>query len=79
MERIEILKDLDLPWYIKDDLIDLLEEYPNLFEMPASALKELACGMWAEADGYTSRATRLENEASAIEKYCKAKYREEHE
>lgn len=78
-ERIEILKDLDLPWYIKDDLIDLLEEYPDLFEMPAGALTELACSLWNEADGHSSKAARLENNASAIEKYCKAKYSKEEE
>lgn len=71
---MERLKDFDLPWYIKDDLIDLLEEYPDLFEMSASALKELACSLWAEADGYNSKAARLENEASAIDKYCNVKY-----
>lgn len=76
---MERLKDYDLPWYIKDDLIDLLEEYPDLFEMPEGALKELACSLWSEADGFSSKAARLENEAGAIEKYCKAKYGEEQE
>ena len=78
-ERIQILNDIELPWYIKDDLIDLLEDYPDLFKMSASALTELARGLWSEADGYSSKAARLENDAPAIEKYCKAKYGEEQE
>ena len=76
---MERLKDFDLPWYIKYDLIDLLEEYPNLFDMPESQLKEIICELCSEADGYASKASRLENEAGAIEKYCKAKYGENHE
>ncbi len=76
---MERLKDYDLPWYIKDDLIDLLEEYPDLFEMPESQLKEIAHELYSSAEGFNSKAARLENEAGAIEKYCKAKYGEEHE
>ena len=76
-ERIEILKDIDLPWYIKDDLIDLLEDYPDLFEMSAEDLKTLVYSKYSDAKYHTERAARLENDASAIEKYCKAKYKEE--
>lgn len=79
IESAELLKGLELPWYIKDDLIDLLEEYPNLFLMPESQLKEIAREKYSKADSYNSKASRLENEAGAIEKYCKAKYGEDHE
>ena len=78
-ERIKILKGLDLPWYIKDDLIDLLASYPNLFEMTAEELKELIREKYSDAQYHIERANRLESEADALEKYCKAKYGEEHQ
>ena len=71
------LKDIDLPWYIKDDLIDLLEDYPNLFEMSKEELLQLSAEKYCNANYLESRAVRLENEAGAIEKYCAAKYGEE--
>ena len=79
IERNEILKDFDLPWYTKDDLIDLLEKYPNLFDMPAEELKKLFSEIYFEAQYHSEKANRLENDADAIEKYYKAKYSEEHE
>ena len=74
---MERLIDYDLPKYIKDDLLELLEEYTNLFEMPADALNELVNNLWAEANNYTRKAARLKNRANAINKYCKVKYYEE--
>lgn len=71
---MERLKDFDLHWYIKDDLIDLLEDYPNLFEMSAEDLKALVYSKYSDAQYHTERANRLENDASAIEKYLKAKF-----
>lgn len=71
---MERLKDFDLSWYIKEDLIDLLEDYPDLFELPADGLKGLFNSKYFEAQYHTERANRLENDASAIEKYYKAKY-----
>lgn len=71
---MERLAELDLHRWTKEDLIDLLEEYPNLFEMTADDLKKLAQDKYWTAQGYIDRANRLESDASAIEKYCKAKY-----
>ena len=76
---MERLKDLDLHWYTKEDLIDLLEDHPDLFEMSAEDLKTLVYSKYSDAQYHTKRAARLENDASAIEKYCKAKYGEEQE
>lgn len=76
---MERLKDFDLPWYTKLDLIDLLEEYPNLFEMPAEELRKLVREKYWTAEGYFDRGNRLESDAAAIEKYCNTKYGEEHE
>lgn len=75
---MERLKDFDLPWYIKDDLIDLLEEYPNLFEMTKEELSKLANEKYSAANGLISRASGLENDAGAIEKYRDAKYSTEY-
>ncbi len=76
---MERLKDYDLPWYTKSDLIDLLEEHPKLFEMTAEELKKLVREKYWTAEGYFDRGNRLESDAAAIDKYCKAKYGEEHE
>ena len=71
---MERLKDFDLPWYIKDDLIDLLEEHPDLLTMTKEQLTKLAQDKYVTARGYYDRCNRLESDASAIEKYCKVKY-----
>lgn len=76
---MERLKDCDLSWYTKLDLIDLLEEYPNLFEMSAEELRKIVREKYWTAEGYFDRGNRLESDAASIEKYCKAKYGEEHE
>lgn len=76
---MERLKDFELSWYTKLDLIDLLEEYPNLFEMTAEELRKLAREKYWTAEGYFDRGNRLESDADAINKYCNAKYGEEHE
>jgi hypothetical protein len=71
MDRLE---NMDLPWYVKDDLIDLLEKHPNLFEMSESELKELFSDKYLDAQYHTERACVLENEADAVRKYCNVKY-----
>lgn len=71
---MERLKDLDLPWYIKDDLIDLLEEYPNLFDMTKEELSKLIDEQYRTSTALISKACKFENMANAIEKYCNAKY-----
>ena len=76
---MERLKDFDLPWYIKEDLIDLLEDYPDLFELSADDIKGLFNEKYFDAQYHTEKANRLEIEAGALEKYYKAKYGEIHE
>jgi hypothetical protein len=71
---MERLKDFDLHWYTKEDLIDLLEDHPYLFEMSAEDLQALIYSKYSDAQYHTERANRLENDASAIEKYYKVKY-----
>lgn len=76
---MERLKNYDLHKWTKEDLIDMLEEHPSLFEMTAEELKKLAQDKYWVAQGYFDRGNRLESDAAAIEKYCNAKYGEEHE
>ena len=71
---MERLKDFDLHWYVKEDLIDLLEDYPDLLEMSAEELNALIYSKYSDAQYHAERANRLENDASAIEKYYKAKF-----
>ena len=68
------LKDFDLSWYIKDDLVCLLEKHPNLFEMSLEELKQLFNDKYLDAQYHSERACIIENEADAIRKYCNAKY-----
>ena len=71
---MERLKDFDLPWYIKDDLICLLEKYPNLLTMTEPQLKAVSRDLWFDAQYHTEKACLRENEAGVIDKFCKAKY-----
>lgn len=71
---MERLKDFDLPWYVKDDLIDLLEKHPNLFEMSEVELKQLFNDKYSDAQYHSEKASAIENEADAIRKYCNVKY-----
>lgn len=68
------LENMDLPWYVKDDLIDLLEKHPNLFEMSESELKELFSDKYLDAQYHIEKAHVFENEADAVRKYCNVKY-----
>lgn len=61
------------PW-IKDELVDLLDEYPNLLTMSESELQKITRERYNTAQGYIDKANRLENEADAIIKFCMEKY-----
>lgn len=71
---MERLKDFDLPWYVKDDLVCLLEKHPNLFEMSEKELKQLFSDKYLDAQYHSERSCTIENEADAIRKYCNVKY-----
>ena len=72
---MERLKDLELPWYVKDDLINLLEKHSNLFEMSEVELKQLFIDKYSDAQYHYERTCVIENEADAIRKYCNVKYK----
>lgn len=70
MERLE---ELNLSRWTKEDLIDLLEDYPTLFEMADGELTTLARDKNCEAQGLIDQANRLESDADAIYKYIIAR------
>lgn len=71
---MERLTDFNLPAWAKEELIDMLEDYPRLFEMSEVELQRLARDLYQKAQGYIDTANRLENEADVIIKYCLEKY-----
>ena len=71
---MERLKDFNLQWYVKEDLVDLLEKHPSLFEMSEAELKQLFNDKYFDAQYHSERACVIENEADAIRKYCNVKY-----
>lgn len=75
---MERLKNFDLSWHVKLDLIDLLEQYPNLFEMSSDELKQLFNDKYFEAQYHSERACVIENEADAIKKYYNIKYEQDY-
>lgn len=66
---MERLKDFNLSRWTKEDLIDLLEDYPTLFEMTDGELNKLSRDKYQEAQGLIDQANRLESDADAIAKY----------
>lgn len=71
---MERLKEFNLSRYVKEDLVDLLEKHPNLFEMSEAELKQLFSDKYVDAQYHSERACVTENEADAIRKYCNVKY-----
>ena len=74
---MERLKDFDLHKWVKIGLIELLEQYPNLFEMSKEELNQIAKEKCLDAQYHVERANVLEDDALVIERYCEAKYGKE--
>lgn len=66
MERLE---EFNLSRWVKEDLIDLLDEHPMLFEMTDGELNKLSRDKYQEAQGLIDQANRLKADADAIAKY----------
>lgn len=71
---MERFAEYDLTPWTKDELVDLLDEYPNLLTMSEGDLQKLARERYNTAQGYIDKANRLENEADAIIKFCMEKH-----
>lgn len=66
---MERLKGFNLSAWTKEELIDLLEDFPTLFEMLDGELNKLVQDKYREAQGLIDRANKLESDADAIAKY----------
>ena len=61
------LDDIELKWYEKEDIEDLIEEYPRLLEMPLNEIKKFKTELYWEAQGLIARAYALESKANALQ------------
>ena len=64
--------ELDLHWWLEEDLEDLFEEYPELNDMTIEQMNKFARKLYWEAQGYLDQANSIENKADIFLKYIKA-------
>ena len=64
--------ELNLQWWLEEDLEDLFEEYPELNDMNIEQMDEFARKLYWEAQGYIDRANSIENKADILREYIKA-------
>lgn len=67
------LDGLKLTKWQKEDIEDLLEDFPTLFDMSNEELESLSRKMYWEADGLYQTVCRLESQAETIKSYLKAR------
>lgn len=65
--------NLNLSKWAQDELMDLSETYPNLFEESLEELNRLAKALEWDAQGYIDKANWLENAACVLRKYIRAR------
>lgn len=63
--------NLDLKWYEEEDLEDLEEEYPGLFNKTPEELDEMASELYWKAENLYAEVARLESQADSIRLYLK--------
>lgn len=63
--------NLDLKWYEEEDLEDLEEEYPGLFDKTPEELDEMASELYWKAENLYAEVARLESQADSIRLYLK--------
>lgn len=68
---------LNLKWYEEDDLEDLEEEYPGLFDKSREELDEFATQLYWKVQHLLEEANSLESKADVIRTYLNATKREE--
>ena len=69
--------ELNLKWYEEDDLEDLEEEYPGLFDKSREELDKFATQLYWKAQHLLEEANSLESKADVIQTYLNATKREE--
>lgn len=63
-ELIKLVEKTDWNKYHKEDILDLVKEYPELLGMTPVQLRTRARDLDWDADGYMDKVNSLENEAS---------------
>ena len=61
------LSTLDLQWWEKEDIEDLIEEYPQLLEMSLDEIKKLKTKLYWESQGLIERANTIESKANSLQ------------
>ena len=69
MDRLD---KLNLTNWQKEDIIDLLDEYPNFFDMDSNTLNEISKKLYREAQSFIDKAMSIECKADTIKIYLKA-------
>lgn len=66
------LNGLLLTKWEKEEIMDLLEDYPDFFETDSDKLNEISKDLYREAQSYIDIAFSIENKADTIRTYLKA-------
>lgn len=61
------LSTLDLKWWQKEDIEDLLEEYPDLLYMSIDEIKKLKTKLYWESQYLIERANGIESKADSLQ------------
>lgn len=69
---MERLNGLLLTQWEREDIMDLLEDYPDFFEMDPNKLKEISKELYREAQSYIETGSSIEYKADTITTYLKA-------
>ena len=75
-ELIKLVEKINWNKYKKEDILDLVKEYPELLDMTSVQLSTRARDLDWEADGYMNKVNSLENEASLTRDLIKIIYGE---
>lgn len=68
--------NLNLKWWQEEDLEDLEEEYPGLFDKSREELAQMINQLYWKAQGLIEEANALENQADTIQNFLIATARE---
>ena len=63
--------ELNLQWWLEEDLEDLFEEYPELNDMSIGQMNGFIRKLYWEAQGYIDQANSIENKADSLREYIK--------
>ena len=61
------LSTLDLQWWKKEDIEELIEEYPQLLEMSLDEIKKLKTELYWESQHLIDRANIIESKADSLQ------------